>query len=409
MVKVLRSVLEQSSLLFMALIMAVFVWLAAVNEENPVVTQPFSRELNVTLTDPGENIALINAENIQAIVNIRAPQDVFDSLTTNRIRITADISELEPGLHAVPLTALVTSEQAEIISIIPAEIQVQLEEISTRTLPLRREVIGEPARGYFASPPTWSAEEISITGLQSVVNSIAEVRLEVDIQDRKTELDRSYIPRAYNADGIPVNNVDFEPENVSVLIEIAQLESYRELAVRPNIVGQVASGFRVTGITQAPQSVTVFSSEANAIANLPGFVETEPIDITGINNDNETRVTLALPESISLIGEQSVVVQISVAAIENSFTITERPQVVGLGPELTAVLSPLTVDVIVSGPVNVLDALEPDDIKVVIDLLDLEAETIAQIEPELIVAIDNIDAELVIPTIQVEITATEEE
>ena len=44
----------------------------------------------------------------------------------------------------------------------------------------------------------------------------------------------------------------------------------------------------------------------------------------------------------------------------------------------------------------------------VIDLLDLGADTIAQIEPELIVAIDTIDVELVIPTIQVEITEAED-
>ncbi len=405
----LRRLLEQSSLLIMALIMAVFVWIAAVNEENPIVTQPFSRELDIALSNTADDIAFIDADDVNAIVTIRAPQDIFDSLTTNRIRVAADISNLGPGVHVVPLTASVTSESAEVISIIPAEVQVTLEQISTRMLPLRREVTGEPSRGYFAGTPVWSADQVAITGLQSVVNSIAEVRIEVDIDERKTPLQRSFVPRAYNSDGAIVNGITYAPENVDVSINIAQLESYRELAVRPDIVGQVANGFRVTGITQAPQSVTVFSTESDTITNLPGFVETAPIDITGIDNDIETTVTLDLPEGISLIGDQAVVVQVSVAAIENSFTTRIKPQVVGLGPDLEVTLSPETIDVIVSGPVNALDALEPDDIKVVIDLLDLEAETIAQIEPELIVSIDTIDVELVIPTIQVEITAIESE
>jgi YbbR domain-containing protein len=62
-----------------------------------------------------------------------------------------------------------------------------------------------------------------------------------------------------------------------------------------------------------------------------------------------------------------------VAAIEGSLTLSVPVQVVGLAPDLQANLSPETVDVIVAGPLNVLEQLTPDDFRVILDLSGLPA------------------------------------
>ena len=106
--------------------------------------------------------------------------------------------------------------------------------------------------------------------------------------------------------------------------------------------------------------------------DLPGYIETEPLDLTGADNDFEALVSLALPDGVSVVGDSKVLVQVSIAAIETSLAISFPVEVIGLTPGLSATVAPMTVDVILSGPVPILDDLEPGDVRVVIDLTGYE-------------------------------------
>ena len=89
-------------------------------------------------------------------------------------------------------------------------------------------------------------------------------------------------------------------------------------------------------------------------------METQPIDLTGKDDDFETLVELNLPAGISVVGDPKVLVQVSIAAIESSLAISLPVEVIGLAPGLEASVAPATVDVILSGPVPVLNTLGPD-------------------------------------------------
>jgi hypothetical protein len=104
-----------------------------------------------------------------------------------------------------------------------------------------------------------------------------------------------------------------------------------------------------------------------------------------------------------MVGDQFGLVQVSIAAIEGSLTMSLPMIPIGLLPIHAAVISPDTVDVILSGPVPVLDILTPDDVRVVVDVSDLELGTY-QLEPLVDVIPDRIVVEAVLPsTVSVEI------
>jgi len=95
------------------------------------------------------------------------------------------------------------------------------------------------------------------------------------------------------------------------------------------------------------------------------------VDLTELNDDIELSVDLNLPEGITLVREPDVLVQVSVAAIESSLTLSIPVEVIGLTLEYTATISPETVDVIVAGPLNILDGLTLSNFRVVLDLTGL--------------------------------------
>jgi YbbR domain-containing protein len=138
--------------------------------------------------------------------------------------------------------------------------------------------------------------------------------------------------------------------------------------VRAVSTGQVDTGYRVTNIFVSPVGVVVFSSDPELVNNLPGYVETQSIDLTGKEADFESLVELNLPAGISVVGDSKVLVQVSIATIESSLAISLPVEVIGLAPGLVASPSPAVVDVILSGPVPLLNALASTDVRVVVDL-----------------------------------------
>jgi YbbR domain-containing protein len=110
---------------------------------------------------------------------------------------------------------------------------------------------------------------------------------------------------------------------------------------------------------------------------------------------------------VSVVGEQTVLVQASISPIESSLTLSnEIVQVVGLPTGLTAQVLPATVDVIVSGPLPLLDTLTRQDIRVTVDLTGLTAGT-HQLVPKVEILIADVQVESILPgTIEVTLVLT---
>ena len=88
--------------------------------------------------------------------------------------------------------------------------------------------------------------------------------------------------------------------------------------------------------------------------------------------DIDARLTMALQDGVTAASEQSVLVLISIEAVESSRRIRQDLTVTGLGAGLVADLSPNSVDVIMSGPLPVLDSMTAENVKVIVDLLHLK-------------------------------------
>jgi YbbR domain-containing protein len=176
---------------------------------------------------------------------------------------------------------------------------------------------------------------------------------------------------AVDENGLSVSGVTITPKTVSITQPISLLGGFKNVVVKVVTYGQVANGYRLTNISVVPPNVTIFSSSQSIIEELPGYVETVPVDLTGLTDNVDRRVDLSLHPQVAMVGEQSVLVQIGVAAIESSMTVSLPVEALGMSPDLQAHISPATVDVIVSGPLPVLDKLTPASFRIVVNLADL--------------------------------------
>jgi hypothetical protein len=175
--------------------------------------------------------------------------------------------------------------------------------------------------------------------------------------------------------------------------------------VKVLVQGQVANGYLLTDLSVFPPIVTVYSTDPGLVNALPGIVETQPLELRGASEDISTRLALSLPAGISVVGEQSVQVDVGISPIQSNLTLVNiKLEVVGLGDELSVQISPAEVDVILSGPAPLLDTLLLQDIRVVVDVTGLAAGTY-QLTPRVEILVADVVVGTILPnTVEVVIS-----
>jgi YbbR domain-containing protein len=300
------------------------------------------------------------------------------------------------GEQAVPVKVKWDLSPVRLVQVEPQEVEISLEQIVSEKFTVQVNIDGDPPLGYKRGEPTHEPAEVTVSGPESIVTRVASVHATLNIGGANESVKSTLPLETADENGNPVNGVTITPRTVTVTQPITLQGGYKNVVVKVVTTGQVATGYRLTNISVSPPNVTVFSTNPDLVNELPGYVETLPLDLTGLNDDIDIRMALNLPSDVSLVGEQSVLVQVGVAAIEGSLTVSLPVETLGLPPDLQASISPAGVDVIVSGPLPILDGLTPASFRAVIDVTGL-APGDYQLSPVVDLAPDAVRVQTVLP------------
>src|SRR5439155_11187468 len=147
---------------------------------------------------------------------------------------------------------------------------------------------------------------------------------------------------------------------------IVQKFNYKTLPVQPDVKGNVALGYQITGVMPQPATVTLVG-DPNALSGMQ-LVKTQPVNIQDATSDREVSTTLALPPTVALVQPQAIVVRVLVTELQGTKTILVSPRIANEAPNVTYVLTPPAVSVTLSGAVPDLTRLQPEDVPVVADV-----------------------------------------
>jgi YbbR domain-containing protein len=407
--KLIRWLGRNLSTLLLSFILAVIVWGSAVTSADPNEERTFA--IPIEVVGQGTDIEILNDIPDQLLLTLYAPSSILDELIeeNSELRAWVDLSGLERGTHTLMVQYLMPTDTRplRLVEAEPKTVDINLEQLISIALPIQTEILGTPALGYQQGNTTWSDQEVKISGRLPDVQKVATVGASLDITSADEDIQQTVPLQPRDSEGNQVAGVTLTPNRISVTQEITLRGGYRNMVVRVVTAGQVAEGYRQTNITVSPPNVLVFSTDPAMVEGLPGYIETEVFDLSGSSDDIETVLALNLPEGISVIGDPNVLVQVGVAAIEGSINISRAVEVIGMLPELTATVSPDTVEVIIYGPIPTLQALTEVDVRVVADLTGLETG-VYQLTPDVIILPDRIRLQVISPeTLEIEIAIAE--
>ncbi len=405
------SLLRQNfGTLLMAFILALTAWIAAVGQQDPIIEQIFPEQIPIDYRNLQDELTIVGNILEFADVTLRAPTSVWRNLTISDLEVFADLSQLEEGARRVTLRFDTTRRAIQQTSIEPSTVTLNIEPLATKRVNLQVSTEGDPAPDYRAEEPVPDLTETTIVGPASRVDQVVVGQVAVDLTDRQRSIDQAYPINFIDSDGNVVADVKSEVLQVHISVQITKIENIRRLLVIPVLIGQdeleTQGYYRVARISVSPQEVAIFSEEPEALEALPGYLQTMPVNVANRTDDFEERIPLDLPPGFLLIGEQSALVQVGIEPIQTSITISLPVEIQGVGLGLYSYPSPEMVSLILSGPVELLDSLQPDDVRAVLDIQDLTLGTY-QLEPQVIVLPEGLTWELPNPSvIEVVITAT---
>lgn len=400
MLKALRSFTKTLPLLLTAFILAVAVWIMAVTSADPSIEKAYPNTIPVEIIGQASNLVITSEIPERVTLNLRAPTSIWESLISQKVPVRAimDLSGLGEGAHTVPIQIQIGIKPVEIRSYSPRSTVVELEAQETREFTIRVINQGALAVGYQASPAILSESTVLVSGAKSYVGMVNEVRAVVRLTDAKTDITQVITLQAVDVNGSVVKDVSLSPDKITLNQSVFERGGYRNVVVKVVTNGQPANGYRLSGIPVYPPTVTVYSSDPALIDALPGYIETEPIDLSRKTESFEVEIGLRLPNGIQVIDSPDVQVQVEITPIIDTQSIAEViVEATGLDSSLTATILPEKVDIIVSGPLNLLLALDLTNLRVVLDLTGYEPGTYT-IEPSYSLNSPGIEIESISPT-----------
>lgn len=321
-----EKLLNNLSMKILSIILAIFLWLMVVNvDDSYVIKTYFDIPVEIingdVLTSANKAWDVIEGDKVN--ITIKAKRSVIDNLQKSDIQATADLSKLSI-VNSVPIEVTVTKYTDRITEKNLGKVntlKVSIENIATKQFPVKVEATGEPASGYALGSKTATPNIVEVSGPESLVRRVNEVRVTTNIQGIKQSQRSEIEPVFYNYDGDILDSSRLKC-NVNTVNVVVQVLKTKEVSLNVEATGKPQDGYAVSSINFEPQKIMIAGSQSklDKIDQIP----ISDLSIEGRTSDLEKNIDLSgyLPEGIILAEEgKEVVVTIKIEKLAEK-TIT---------------------------------------------------------------------------------------
>jgi len=376
-----------------ALVLAIVLWIIAVNIEDPIETRQFFSvrvgfENMETLSRLG--LVLLNQDEIERSVvtaRLQSNRRLLTQIESADLRAYVDLSaaifayaDWLGGSISAPLNLrLPDFAAANIINhtILPANLTLLLDRLDTREFSVTPPVkMGELAQGYVSMTPIVEPQFVSITGPSSVLDSIDSVRTVVDLTGAYMDMEFIGVLEVYNENNIDITDrVTIIPAEVEIFVAVnlhAQIP-----VIMPALTGALPDGYVVTNIAIEPAYIDIVGRRED-LADFRGIL-LDPIDIRGMTGtvvvQKDARDSLrATPLSVQNSRPHEIDITITIEQEEMLELVIpmENIEIIGEPPAGFTVEFPESFILRVMGVRRFIYGLDADSISASVDITDLE-------------------------------------
>ncbi|MCW2277650.1 CdaR family protein [Heliophilum fasciatum] len=309
-----------------ALVLSVLLWVYVQAE------QQGSQVLTIPLDVEGLEAGYVLDPEPPKVVElkVKGPKASLTTLSSRDFRARISLTGARPG--SVVIAIQVDSPPAvQVISKTPAELELNVDTLHNRSIPVAYEFKGTLPAGYKAGQPVIRPGEVMVSGAKNRVDAINRVYVQIPVNSKEnlaTSLPvRLQIPGGTGED----NNVRISPKAVDVYMPVTEEEQARTVQVRPVQSGSPADGYKVAGLRVEPAQVAI-SGTSSALQTITA-ISTASLDVNGARADVVRDLPLLVPNGVKVSGPQSVRVTAVVVPANSGTVPTPAPAPVPEAPK----------------------------------------------------------------------------
>ena len=364
-----------------SLLFAMLLWGYVMMDQNP---ERIKQVDNVVVSFEGEGDLITrkfvvrgDRDEILSDVSARVSTELTKYADLDASDVTAMISLKnisKAGTYALQIVG--TSTEGDVLSVNPNTVYVEIDNLVSRRIPITVTYdTDDLPENYWADTPVLSRSEIEIEGAAQDVAKVVRAQCRIDLTGQTESINESMEVELQDSNGDAVSSTLFLGQLPSVTV---QMKIYPTVTVpidlNSAILGRdsLPENYEIVTESIEPEMVTL-AGNADLLEGITS-VQTEQIDIAGRDTSLLTEVNILAPDGLQIIGEKTVAVYLNIREKRDTFVMFAVPiELDGLNRKLNATLSDLYVNVKLTGPISEIGKLERANIKLYLDLANMEA------------------------------------
>ena len=301
-------------------------------------------------------------------IKIRSENVNLSGINQDNFEASIDLSSLGEGTYNKNIVVVSKNPNIQISSITPNSTTVRIEKKLSKNVPVRIRLDGSAAEGYGVSNSEIAPPEVSVSGPESIIANVTEAVAPIKLNGENSNFSKNAQLFVYSASGQELQDILIEPKEVNVSINVNRVGDVKTLGIKINLTGDLKPGYFISATSSDPEVVTVGGNSAK-ISQLK-YVETEPIDISGLSENKTVSAKLNLPSGVTTEGQvMSVQISLTVSKSDAVKEISLEPNFINL-PNNYVITSfnPPRVLIVFTGSPDILNQINSDNIKLNIDL-----------------------------------------
>lgn len=316
-----KRILNHLDLKVISLVIAILIWIVVANVDDYKTTKQITGiEIEFVNGDAiTENNKVYEVpEGTTIDVVVKGPRSLVEGLSRDDFRAVADLSKMSiTNAVLVEVSAISSRVDKEItIAYSNNAVNIEVENKVEKQLPITVRTTSSVAEGYAISNKAATPNLITVKGAESIVNTINEVYVEVDVSKANHDIVAYGEPVFLDYAGEVIDSNKFEYDVKSAEVTV-QVKKTKELAVRVKTVGEVKTGYAISSIDFQPTSVVVVG-EAEDLARVDEIL-IDDINVLNCQEDLETSVNLEdyLPSGIVIANDtEEVMIKVIIEPIK---------------------------------------------------------------------------------------------
>jgi YbbR domain-containing protein len=357
--KKIRNALKTNwQLILLSVILALLLWIYVVSAEAPQMERVLSVPLKIK--NLGEGLAVTQAPDTVSL-RIRAP--VRTEVRTEDLDVYVDLKGFKEGQWLLPVQ-FKPVPGATLVEVNPEKVLITLEKIITKTVTVEIMYLGKLPQGFtLGQVEKIDPETVEVKGAQSILEKAQRVVATVNLTGITSQISQTVPLRVMDNKGEEITQVEVNPQNVDVVINVNVQTISKTVPVVPLLDGNLPAGYVIKSVTCEPPVATLEGS-ADVLEGV-SFLYTYPISLSRKVESFEERTYIdASSTSARLISDPVVTVRVEIE--EESRTTVEVPLEVKKD-QAQVNLNVSQVSVYVSGPKSLIASLRSRDFTAWID------------------------------------------